>query len=75
MRAWTMSKATGKTYAEIIGLEGLEAYALNAAVVRWGTAFQTAIDQATGGAKNSGEAERKADQVIRRWIPSTRRYR
>lgn len=70
-----MSKALSKPYSEIVGLQGLEAYALDAAVVRWGTAFQAALEAATANAKNQGEAERKADQVVRRWIPSTRRYR
>lgn len=70
-----MSKALNRPYSEVIGLQGLEAYALDAAVVRWGTAFQAAIEAATADAKNRGEAERKADQVVRRWVPSTRRYR
>lgn len=65
----------GLPYSRIVGLDGLEAYCLDMAVVRWGTAFQAALDGATNGAKNTAEAERKADTVIRRWIPSTRRYR
>lgn len=70
-----MSKALGRSYSQIIGMDGLEAYALDAAVVRWGTAFQAAIESATANAKNRGEAEQKVDQVTRRWVPSTKRYR
>lgn len=70
-----MSKAVGKPYAEIVGLEGLEAYALNAAVVRWGSAFDAAIKSATVNAKNQQQAENKAASVLRRWVPSTRKYR
>lgn len=75
LRAWTLTKSLQRPYAEVVGLSGLEAYAINAAVVRWGTAFDAAIAEATAGAKNRGEAERKADSVVRRWIPSTRQYR
>jgi len=70
-----MMKSTNRPYSEIVGMQGLEAYALDAAVVRWGTAFQSAIDAATAGAKNRQQAEQKADQVIRKWVPSTRKYR
>jgi hypothetical protein len=75
MRAWGMTKALSRPYSEILGLQGLPAYSLDAAVVRWGTSFDAAIQAATSGAKNNGEAERKAQQVIRRWVPSTRKYR
>lgn len=64
-----------RPYSEIVGLTGLPAYSLDAAVVRWGTAFDAAVHAGSAGAKNTNEAQRKADQVIRRWIPSTRQYR
>jgi hypothetical protein len=70
-----MMKATGERYSQILGLDGLEAYALDAAVVRWGSAFSAAIEEATAEAKTRGEAERRASQTIRRWVPSTRQYR
>lgn len=70
-----MSRTLNRPYSEIVGLTGLRAYALDAAVVRWGNAFQDAISDSTSDAKNKAEAERKADQVVRRWVPSTRRYR
>lgn len=70
-----MSRALGKPYAEIVGMTGLEAYAVNAAVVRWGTAFQSAVESAGQGAKNQAEADSKVQTVVRRWVPSTRKYR
>lgn len=70
-----MSKALNRPYSQIVGLQGLPAYSLDAAVVRWGLAFDAAIQASTAGAKNNGEAERKADNVLRRWVPSTRKYR
>lgn len=75
LRAWTMSQTMGRPYSQIVGLDGIEAYALDAAVVRWGTAFDNAVRSAANGAKNQQEAERKAETAIRRWIPSSRRYR
>jgi predicted RNase H-like HicB family nuclease len=56
-------------------MSGLEAYALDAAVTRWGMAFDAAIKNAGADAKTRAEAERKVQTVIRKWIPSTREYR
>ncbi len=70
-----MSRALNRPYAEIVGLDGIEGYALNAAVVRWGTAFQAAIESAAQGAKSQSEADSKIQTVVRRWVPSMRRYR
>jgi hypothetical protein len=70
-----MTKALGKPYSEIVGIDGLEGYAINAAVVRWGTAFQAAIEQAGADSKTTSEAERKVSTMVRRWIPSQRVYR
>jgi hypothetical protein len=70
-----MTKALGRPYSELIGLQGLEGYALDAAVVRWGTAFQAAVESAGADAKTKAEAERKVSTVVRRWLPSQRRYR
>jgi hypothetical protein len=70
-----MSKALGRPYSELVGMQGLEAYALDAAVVRWGTAFQAALEGATADAKTRAEAERKAGTMVRRWLPSQRVYR
>lgn len=70
-----MSRSLSKPYSEIVGLTGIEAYALDAAVAHWGAAFQAAVESAGADAKNRAEAERRTQQVIRRWIPSTRKYR
>lgn len=64
-----------RPYSEIVGMTGLRAYAIDAAVVRWGSAFQAAVDSAGNGAKTQAEAESKTAGVVRRWVPSTRRYR
>jgi hypothetical protein len=70
-----MSKSLGKAPSELYGLTGIEAYALNSAVVLWGTAFDAAVTRATSSAKTSEAAEAAAQKVLRRWIPSQRRYR
>lgn len=70
-----MSKAMSLPYSHIVGLIGLPAYAIDAAVVRWGTAFDAAMTDATREAKNARQAESQAMTVMRRWIPSTRQYR
>lgn len=70
-----MSQTMKRPYSQIVGLDGIEAYALDAAVVRWGTAFDAAIQAGTAGAKNQAESERKAETIIRRWVPSSRKYR
>jgi hypothetical protein len=62
--------------AETIGIKDeFVAYAFNAAVVRWGTAFDAAIADSVTGAKTQSEAEKRQQSAIRRWIPSTRKYR
>jgi hypothetical protein len=70
-----MTRSLNRPYSQIVGMTGLEAYAIDAAVVRWGTAFQNAVETAGADAKNRQEAERKVQTVIRKWLPSTRQYR
>lgn len=70
-----MSKALNRPYSQIVGMTGLEAYAIDAAIVRWGTAFTAAIESAGREAKTQAEADRKTQTVIRKWLPSTRQYR
>jgi hypothetical protein len=70
-----MSQTLNRPYSEIVGISGLPGYALDSAVVRWGTAFKAALEDAGSEAKTPAEAERRAQQVIRRFIPSTRQYR
>lgn len=69
-----MSRQLGTRPSALLGLNGLEAYALDAAVVRWGTAFDAAIAEASQDAKDAGKAEAAVQRVIRRWIPSQRSY-
>jgi hypothetical protein len=62
--------------AEVIGIkDGLTAYAVNSAVILWGSAFDAAVEEAVQGAKSREQAESKQRQVVRRWIPSTKQYR
>lgn len=50
------------------------AYSFDSAVTRWGMAFESALQDATQGAKSQEAAEKGRQRVIRRWIPSERRY-
>jgi hypothetical protein len=71
-----MSKAMKIPPAEVIGIaDPLTAYALNSAVVLWGTSFDAAVEEAVRGANSQQQAEAKQRQVVRRWIPSQRQYR
>lgn len=60
----------------VYGMEpgSFEAYALDSAVVRWGTAFQAAVSDAVQGAKTEQAAEMARQRTIRRWLPSQRVY-
>jgi len=60
----------------VYGIEvgSLEAYAFDSAVVRWGTAFEAALSDAAQGAKTEQAAEGARQRVLRRWLPSQRRY-
>lgn len=70
-----MSKALRCRPSEILQIaDEFEAYALDSAVVRWGTAFDHAVQEAVQGARNTNEAERRQATVVRRWIPEERRY-
>jgi hypothetical protein len=60
----------------VYGIEpgSFEGYAFDSAVVRWGTAFEAALSDAAQGAKSEQAAEGARAQVLRRWLPSQRRY-
>jgi hypothetical protein len=62
--------------SDVYGLEAgsFEAYAFDSAVVRWGHAFEAALSDAVHGAKNDQAAEVARQRVLRRWLPSERRY-
>jgi hypothetical protein len=51
-----------------------EAYAFDSAVVRWGSAFEAALSDAGKDAKTEQAAESARARVLRRWLPSQRRY-
>jgi hypothetical protein len=71
-----MAKAMNCRPSQVYGLEegSFEAYALDSAVVRFGSAFEAAVSDATNGAKNPEAAEAARHRVLRRWLPSERRY-
>lgn len=50
------------------------AYAFDSAVARWGMAFDAAMADAANGAKDAEAGERARQRVIRRWLPSERKY-
>ena len=71
-----MSKAMHLSPAEILKIsDEFVAYAFNSAVVLWGTSFDAALEEAVHGAKTQEQAENKQASAVRRWIPSTKRYR
>ncbi len=74
--AWNMSRAMRCRPSEVYGIEAgsFEAYAFDSAVVRWGLAFEAALSDATSGASNQAAAEAARQRVLRRWLPSERRY-
>lgn len=72
--AWAMSKSMGCRPSEVFALEGLEAYAFDSAVIRWGRSFDSAVDEAVNDSKGGADAEKAAQRVIRRWIPSSKKY-
>jgi hypothetical protein len=76
MGAWSMSRAMHCRPSAVYGLApgSLEAYAFDSAVVRWGTAFEAALQDAVQGAKTDQAAAAARQRVLRRWLPSERRY-
>jgi len=73
--AWARVKAYGEKPSETFHVSTpFAAYALDSAVARWGMAFDAAMAEAASDARSPEAAERKQMQVLRRWIPSQRRY-
>ena len=60
--------------SEVYGFTDLEAYAFDSAVTKWGLSFEAAVEEAVASAKDDRSRERARDRVIRRWLPSTRKY-
>ena len=71
-QAWQMSQAWKCRPSAVYHMEvgSFEAYAFDAAVTRWGMAFEAALSECQGE-KNPEAAQRT---VIRRWLPSQRQY-
>jgi hypothetical protein len=63
-----MSKAMHCRPSTVYGLSGVRAYWFDNAVVKWGTAFDNALQEATHDAKNAQQAQRKQNTVLRRWL-------
>lgn len=71
-----MSKALKTSPSALMRIaDDFVAYAVDSAVVLWGTAFDAAVEEAVRDAKTTASAEAKQRQVVRRWIPSIRRHR
>jgi len=76
MNAWTMSKALKCRPSEVYGIiSALTAYCFDSAVTTWGMAFDNALEEAGADTKDAKSAQRARDRVLRRWVPSTARYR
>jgi hypothetical protein len=70
-----MAKSMSCRPSQVLQIEdAFVAYAVDSAVIRWGTAFEAALTEAGADANNPQEAERRQDRTMRRWVPSTRRY-
>lgn len=50
------------------------AYCFDSAVTRWGMAFEGALAEAGNSAKTRDKADTARQRVIRRWLPSERKY-
>lgn len=73
--AWNMSRAMRCRPSEVYKMtDEFVAYAFDSAVTRWGMAFESAITEATNGARDADKAEAARQRVIRRWLPSERKY-
>lgn len=71
-----MSKALKTSPSALLRIaDDFVAYAVDSAVVLWGTSFDAAVEEAVRDAKTPAAAEGKQRQVVRRWIPSTRQRR
>jgi hypothetical protein len=70
-----MSRALHCRPSEVYGMDdAFVAYSFDSAVTRWGMAFEAALQDASEGAKTPQAMESARQRVVRRWIPSERRY-
>lgn len=76
MNAWNMSKALSCRPSAVYGIQNpLTAYYFDSAVTRWGQALEADLQAASEGAKDARAAQRAQDRVLRRYVPSTARFR
>lgn len=61
--------------SELYHLDGLEAYAFDSAIARWGMSFEAALQSAVNDAKDQKAAETAHRRVMRAWLPETRKFR
>ena len=66
-----MAKMTSSRPSELLGIEDdpLAAYCWDRAVFTFGSALQGELNRIE--AKNQQEAERKQDDILRRWLPDS----
>lgn len=62
--------------SDVYGIEpgSFVAYAFDSAVIRWGSSFEAALSDAGRDAKDQRAAEAARQRVLRRWLPTQRRY-
>jgi hypothetical protein len=71
-----MSKSMGCRPSQVYGIQSkLAAYCFDAAVTRWGNALEADLNAAGDGEKDSKKAQRARERVLRKYVPSTARYR
>lgn len=76
MNAWTMSKALKCRPSAVYGIESpLSAYYFDSAVTTWGMTLDNELEAAGADAKDAKSSQRARDRVLRRFVPSTARYR
>lgn len=73
--AWNMSRAMRCRPSEVYKMtDDFVSYAFDSAVTRWGMAFEAALAEASNSAKDADRAATARQRVIRRWLPSERKY-
>lgn len=76
MGAWSMSRTLGCRPSQVYSIQSpLAAYCFDSAVTRWGNALEADLRRAGDEEKDSKKALRAQERVMRRYVPSTARYR
>lgn len=67
--AWTLSKTYSCRPSEVYHIhDEVVAFCFDRAVSTFGTALESALEEATRDAKTRAEAQRKATMVLNRWL-------